>query len=253
MRHSLAAGLLALAIAPPAWAGPVEWAQLAAIIDTLRKVHATLQDINTFVRSTRDTLNLVYPPAALREIKEVFGQVATIKDEVRELSCGWHFSMSVQRLWDGIFSGQRLCRPEWQAVFGAPPPSVFQDLDEFQDYQGVRRMNMVTSRVEAGPRNQEFLGWLLEEAEKGREPGAEEKYGPGYSQRLSAVGAAALGNVLLEQGDTLTAELELVQERVNEKRLQRKLRTELAVGWLGAMADEGLPGHSTTLSQGEGL
>ena len=227
---------LALAIAPRAWAGPLEWAQLAAIIDTLRKIHTTLQDINTFVRSTRDTLELVYPPAALREITQVFDQVDTIKDEVKGLSCGWRFGVSVQRLWDGVFSGQRLCKTEWQAVFGAPPQSVLQDLDEFQDYQAVRRLNMVTSRVEAGPKNEEFLGWLMEEAEKGRDPGAEAKYGPGYSQRLSAVGAAALGSVLLEQGDILTAELELAQERINEKRLRRKLETELALGWLEALA-----------------
>jgi hypothetical protein len=97
---------------------------------------------------------------------------------------------------------------------------------------------MVTSRVAAGPRNQEFLGWLMEETEKGRAPGAEAKYGPGYSQRLSAVGAAALGNVLLEQGDTLTAELELAQERINEKRLHRKLQTELALGLLAALAGD---------------
>lgn len=239
----VAVALLALAIAPPAWADPFEWAQLAAIIDTLHKVRTTLNDINTFVRSTRDTLDLVYPPGALREITQAFDEVATIKDEVRQLSCGWQFSASVQRLWDGIFGGLRLCKPEFQAVFGAPPASVFQDLDEYHDYQAVRRMNMMTSRVEAGEKNREFFDWLLEEAEKGRAPGADEKYGPGYSQRLSAVGAAALGNVLLEQGDTLTAELELAQERINEKRLQRKLRTELALGCLGAIAGEGLPGE----------
>lgn len=222
----------------PSWAGPGEWAALTAIIDTLHDIYATMARINDVLRKTRDTLDAVYPAEALQEIQQVFTQIRSIEDEVRAISCDWNFSLPIRRFWDGIFGGRKLCKPEWQAVFGSPPASVLKDLDEYYDYQGVRRMNMVASRVESEKEHQDFLEWLFAEAEKGRDPAADLKYGPGYSQRLSALGASALGNLLLEQGDTLTAELELAQERVSESRLRKRLQTEFAVDVFAQLAGE---------------
>jgi hypothetical protein len=234
-------------VAAPSWAGFAEDVALARIIAILHGISSTMRDINDVIRSTRDTLDAVYPAEALSEIRQVFNEVRSIEGEITALSCDWRFSAPVQRFWDGIFRGLRLCKGEWQAVFGAPPRTALQDLDEYEDYQGVRRMNMVASRVESGKEQQDFLKWLFDEAEKGRDPAADKRYGPGYSQRLSALGAAALGNVLLEQGDTLTAELELEQERVNAARLRKRLQTEFAVDVYGALAGEGLPAGSIVL------
>lgn len=225
---SACTGLFLGSLAPPAMAGPGENAVLVEIIAVLRTMHATLTRIREAVASTRDTFNAVYPRRALEQIEHVVDQVRTIQDEVEQISCGWQFSLRTERLWEGLFRGARLCRPEFRQLFGAPPDYVLQDLDEYFDYSATRRLNMVATRVERGPRQQEFLRWLLAEAEHGRNR-EDEPYGPGYSQRLSAVGAAALGNVLLEQGDTLTAQLELAQERANDKRLRQKLAAELSL------------------------
>jgi hypothetical protein len=215
-------------LVPSATAGPGENAVLIEIIAVLRTMHETLTRIREAVASTRETLNFVYPPRVLEQIEHVVDQVRTIQDEVEQISCGWQFSLRTERLWEGLFRGARLCRPEFRDLFGAPPDYVLQDLDEYFDYSATRRLNMVATRVERGPRQQEFLRWLLAEAEHGRNVDGE-PYGPGYSQRLSAVGAAALGNVLLEEGDTLTAQLELAQERANDKRLRQKMAAELSL------------------------
>lgn len=245
MKRRLLIGMVCIALmlgslAPPAAAGPGESAVLIQIIAILRTMHNTLKSIHLAVESTRDTLNLVYPARALRQIEHVFDQVRTIRDEVEQISCGWHFSQRTERLWEGLFVGARLCRPEFQSLFGAPPQYVLRDLDEYFDYSATRRLNMVGTRVERGPRQQEFLRWLLAEAERGRAV-LGEPYGPGYSQRLSAVGAAALGNVLLEEGDTLTAQLELAQERANDRRLRQKMAAELSLDLYRRLAIQASP------------
>jgi hypothetical protein len=198
------------------------------IIAVLRGMERTLQTIREAVTATRDTLELVYPPQALQAIQQVFDEVRTIRDEVGAISCGWRFSLRTERLWTGLFRGVRLCKPEFLQLFGAPPQYVLQDIDEYFDYSATRRLNMVATRIERGPHQQEFLRWLLAEAEQGR-TGEDDPHGPGYSQRLSAVGAAALGNVLLEEGDTMTAQLELAQERANDKRLRQKMSADLSL------------------------
>ena len=71
--------------------------------------------------------------------------------------------------------------------------------------------------------------WLAREAGLGRDPlDGTKPYSPGYSQRLSALGAAELGNVMVETGDTQTAMLELDQEALNAKRRNRLLAHESA-------------------------
>ena len=222
--------------APPASAGPGENAVLVQIIGVLRTMHTTLKEIREAMESTRDSLNRAYPFRTLNPILHVFDEVRSIRDEVEAISCSWRFSLRTERLWEGLFRGVRLCKPEFRQLFGAPPSYVLGDLDEYMDYSATRRLNMVATRVERGPRQQEFLRWLLFEAERGR-TSESEPYGAGYSQRLSAVGAATLGNVLLEQGDTITAQLELAQERANDKRLRQKMAADLSLDLYRRLAD----------------
>jgi hypothetical protein len=228
-RLAATAVVVVLLFAVRVGAGPLESGFLARIAATLALIERTLRQTNEVVSATRDRLAEVYPDNALRPIERLFERARSIKDEVEALSCSWQFSLRVQRLWQGLFQGARLCKAEWRALFGAPPRYVLQDLDEYFDYSATRRLNMVATRVERGRPQQEFLEWLLTEAERGRDPGEGGKFSPGYSQRLSALGAAALGNVLLEEGDTLTAELELAQEQVNDRRYRKRLETELAL------------------------
>jgi hypothetical protein len=220
-------------------AGPFETGILAKIVATLALIERTLRETNIVVQETRERLSQVYPKDVVRAIDKTFASIRSISDEVASLSCGWRFSPRVQRLWEGIFAGRRICRNEWSALFGSPPPYVLQDIDEYFDYQATRRLNMVATRVERGQGQNDFLTWLFSEAERGREPDGSGPASPGYSQRLSALGAAALGNVLLEEGDTRTAELELRQERANDARYRKRLGTELAIDVYGQLAAPG--------------
>lgn len=217
-------------------AGPFESGILARIVATLALIEKTLRETNMVVQATRDRLSQVYPKGAIYAIDKAFASVRSISEEVASLSCGWKFSPRVRRLWEGIFAGRRICRNEWSALFGSPPPYVLQDIDEYFDYQATRRLNMVATRVERGQGQKDFLAWLFEEAERGRNPDGTGPASPGYSQRLSALGAAALGNVLLEEGDTRTAELELRQERANDARYRQRLGIELSIDVYGQLA-----------------
>jgi hypothetical protein len=237
---ALALGVALIAALPArALAGPVEAGLLARIAATLATIEETLRRTNEVVSATKERLAAVYPPDVVRSIEHAFVSVRSIEEEVKALACDWKFSPRVQRLWEGVFSGRRICREEWVALFGSAPPYVLQDLDEYFDYQSTRRINMVATRVERGQAQKDFLEWLLGEAKRGRNPDGTGPASPGYSQRLSAIGAAALGNVLLEEGDTQTAELELRQERASEARYRKRLETELSIDLYSQLAGEG--------------
>jgi hypothetical protein len=236
-RLVLGGALLALLLLPTAGAaGPFETSLLAKIAATLVEVEKTLRETNDVVTQTKERLAEVYPPDVIRGIERAVLDVRSITEEVQSLSCAWKFSPRVLRLWQGLFAGQKLCRNEWISLFGSPPPSPLSDLDEFYDYQGTKRLNMVGTRVQRGESQDAFLNWLLGEAERGRNPDGSGPASPGYSQRLSAIGSAALGNVLLEEGDTRTAELELRQERTNDLRYRKRLASELALDLYGQVA-----------------
>src|SRR5262249_16153815 len=71
--------------------------------------------------------------------------------------------------------------------------------------------------------------WLSTESQKGRDPwDPSQPYSPGYAQRLSALGAAQLGNVMVEMGDTQTAMLDLEQEALNDNQRRRLLDHQAA-------------------------
>jgi hypothetical protein len=244
-KRAVAVGLLAILLALPAASrgGPFEVGLLVQIATTLVQVEKILKDTNDVVSATKERLALVYPLDVIQAIERAFQSVRTIADEVNALRCDWRFSPRVLRLWQGLFAGLRICKSEWTALFGGASPYVLGDLDEFYDFQATRRINMVATRVERGPAQRDFLNWLLAESEKGRNPDGSGPASPGYSQRLSAMGSAALGNVLLETGDTVTAELELRQERANETRYRKRLATELSLDFYtqlaGAPSSEG--------------
>src|SRR5215472_13571503 len=170
-------------------AGPFETGILAKIVATLALIERTLRETNLVVQATRERLSQVYPKDVILAIDKTFASIRSISEEVASLSCGWRFSPRVQRLWEGIFAGRRICRNEWAALFGSPPPYVLQDIDEYFDYQATRRLNMVATRVERGQGQNDFLTWLFDEAKRGREPDGSGPASPGYSQRLSALGA----------------------------------------------------------------
>ena len=205
-------------------ADPTNWGPLAQIILWLQQIDGTLRDINGLVSDVKDRLFIVYPQAALRKIENVFEPVDSIKREVEKLACTWQFTPRVNKLRLALFGGGSFCRSDWNLVFGAPAPTVGWDLESYYDWSAVRRLNLIKTRNEKSPLRADEAQWLVTEALRGRpDLDPTKPYSPGYSQRLSALGAAELGNVMVETGDTQTAMLELDQEALNDRRRRRLL------------------------------
>lgn len=231
-------------------ADPTNWGQLTQILVTLQRMNQTLSEINSLVDGVKQKLSIVYPDGALRTIATVFEPVDSIQREVRKLSCSWKFTPRVDRLRLALFGGRTFCRSDWNLVFGAPVAGAGSDLESYYDWSAVRRLNLVKTRNEKSAMRAEEAHWLATEALKGRDPlDPTQPYSPGYAQRLSALGAAQLGNVMVEMGDTQTAMLDLDQEALNDKRHRRLLDHQAAtLVYAGLMTlQEANPGPSATL------
>ena len=232
MRRRWLAGFVVVVFlfgASGASADPSNWAQLAQIIVTLQRMDQTLRDINDLVDSVKEKLFIVYPQGALRRIETVFEPVDSIKREVEKLACTWRFTPRVNRLRLALFGGGSFCRSDWNLVFGPPTATVDSDLESYYDWSAVRRLNLIKTRNEKSALRADEAHWLSTEALKGRDPlDPTQPYSPGYAQRLSALGAAEIGNVMVEMGDTQTAMRDLDQEALNDKRRRRLLDHEAA-------------------------
>jgi hypothetical protein len=232
-------------------ADPTNWAQLAQIILTLQRIDATLSDINDLISRTKEKIYMVYPEGALRRIQTVFEPVDSIKQEVEKLACSWKFTPRVNRLRVALFGGGSFCRSDWNLVFGPPVAGAGWDLESYYDWSAVRRLNLIKTRNEKSPLRADEAHWLATEAITGRDPwDPTQPYSPGYAQRLSALGAAELGNVMVEMGDTQTAMLDLDQEALNDKRRRRLLdhaAATLVYAGLTTLRDDPPPDPTFTL------
>jgi len=229
-RYLAALAILLLLVGPStSFADAGSWAHLAAIVAWLQQIDATLRQVNDDVAGIKTVIDDMYPQDVLRQIEIVLEPVNSIKQELEKLACNWRFTPRVERLRLALFQGGIFCRREWNSLYGAPTLTVDWDLEHYYDYSSVRRMNMIKTRNDKGPERVAEAEWLAFEAQKGRDPlNATDPYSPGYSQRLSAMAAAELGNVMVETGDTQTAMLELDQEALNDKRHKRLLANEAA-------------------------
>jgi hypothetical protein len=221
------AGILAIALlfgSSSASADPSNWAHLGQILLWLERIDATLRDINELVDGVKEKLFVVYPEGALREIRAVFEPVDSIQTELGKLSCAWRFTPRVDRLRLALYAGGSFCRSDWNVVFGPPTLTTDWDLEGYYDFSAVRRLGLIRARNQKSAMRADEAHWLVTEALKGRNPlDPTEPYSPGYAQRLSALGAAQLGNLMVEMGDTQTAMLELDQEALNDRRRRRLL------------------------------
>jgi hypothetical protein len=231
-------------------ADPTNWPQLAQIILWLEQIDRTLRDINRITDDIKGKLNNVYPLGSLRKIQTYFEPVGSIKDEVEKLACNWRFTPRVERLRLALFAGGSFCKSDWNQLFGSPAPMIDADLESYYDWSAVRRLNLIRTRNEKGPRRASEAAWLAHEAIQGRDPWDYTKpYSPGYSQRLSALAAAELGNVMVETGDTQTAMLELDQEVLNDRRRRRMLDHQAATVMYVEIARRGEVDVQTTTTQ----
>jgi hypothetical protein len=223
-------------------ADPTNWGQLGQIVLWLQRIDGTLRDINALVEDVKNKMQAVYPDAAVRQIRTFFEPVDSIKDELEKLACNWRFTPRVEKLRLALFGEGDFCRSDWNLLFGPPTPTVDSDLESYYDWSAVRRLNLVKTRNAKSPIRAAEAHWLANEAIKGRDPwDPNHPFSPGYSQRLSALAAAQLGNVMVETGDTQTAMLELDQEALNDKRRRRLLEHTAATSIYSGLASGRVP------------
>ena len=223
-------------------------AEYQRALRVMRNISGVAEDIRTRVRDA-------WPDRALWPLEQYLEPVNSIRDEVSRLSCSWQFSVRMERLRLGLFDGKPFCRREWQAIFGRAPRTRTADLDEYYDWSAVRRLNAYSTHVTQNAKWSAQAGWLTREAQRGtfnpgEDTGPEGR--PGYAQRLSALGAAQLGNLMVETGKLEAHQLDLAQERLNERR--RRERVQAAIGLFAfdqlAGADPGAPGEARSRRRG---
>lgn len=231
-----------LIVGSPAFASTT--VELLKVLATLYKIHEVMANIRGVTEDIRHKLTRVWPDRALRPLQILMEPVRSIQDEIRQLSCSWQFSVRMDRLRLGLFQGQSFCRREWQEVFGAPAKTHFEEFDEYYDWSAVRRLNAVSRHVTQNAAWTQQAAWLTAEALKGTHNPAVDQGPdgrPGYAQRLSALGAAQLGNFLAEGGKLQAYELELAQERLNERRHRQRLQQDLALLTYDALGRDPVP------------
>ena len=223
-------------------ADPTNWGQLGQIVLWLQRIDGTLRDINALVEDVKNKMQAVYPDAAVRQIRTFFEPVDSIKDELEKLACNWRFTPRVEKLRLALFGQGSFCRSDWNLLFGPPTLTVDSDLESYYDWSAVRRLNLIKTRNAKSPIRAAEAHWLANEAIKGRDPwDPSQPFSPGYSQRLSALAAAQLGNVMVETGDTQTAMLELDQEALNDKRRRRLLEHTASASIYSGLAASRVP------------
>ncbi len=222
--------------------------ELLRVLAVLERIHGTIRNIRGVTEDIRTKLTRVWPDRALKPILTYLEPVQSIQREVAQLSCGWRFSPRMERIRLGVYGGVGFCKREWEGVFGQAPASWSKDLEDYYDWSAVRRMNAVGNHVKQNAKWAEEAAWLTRETVKGtNNPGADlgPEGRPGYAQRLAALGTAQLGNLLVENGKLQAYELELAQEKLNEKRRRMRLEEGFAFGSYRLLTFQVVPPEGT--------
>ena len=211
MRKPLLAFVLFASVlaAPPAAAIPFfgDTAYLLRIIaNLLRTIQQVQLEMQRGLQRRIDVLvsDVAFPSypgqSIFDPVHQVLGDVRGIRRELRELSCSWLFSPRTSLLRDRLLRPLRLCRPDFQLLWGSSERHWDADLHEVQDFAGVLTDNLVSARVDA------------EESWTALFPRMEEastllRRSPGEANRDEAVLLAAAGQVAASNAAVLSQKL----------------------------------------------
>lgn len=215
----------------PVWANST--VELLQILATLERIHDVVRNVRGVTEDIRAKLLRVWPERAIRPIAQIFTPVMSIKQEIEALSCGWQFSLRMERIRLGIYGGMGFCKQEWRNAFGGEPRGWSKDLEEYYDWSAVRRLNAVGTHARKNTLWAAEAAWLTNEARRGTFNAGEDigpEGRPGYAQRLAALGSAQLGNLMVESSKLQAYELELAQEKLNDRRRRQHLQEAFAQG-----------------------
>jgi hypothetical protein len=256
MRRRMLVAALVLSIAlgmgvRPAQADFVTAAIVARILDALYRAERTINNIEGVMSDIRGKFQNAYPLRALQHIERLFVQARGMADEIGALSCSpLGLVPRMDRVFQGVFGGLHLCRPELETLLGGPPIGPSAELDQLHDASSTLRLNHVASMASKDAQRAEFAGWLSHEAIQAGDPyDPENPYSVGYSQRLTAVGTAALATMAVEDGDTRALDLQLRNEMWMEERRAERLDRALSNFFFLSAAGEA-PGASSVAAAG---
>ncbi len=199
--------------------GEVGW--LAGIQCALQKIeNYQLQQLGCLEKGIKRIETLRKYPEALLEplvrIRDVVGQVATLRQQVAGLSCAWRFSPRTALLKDLYLEPIRLCKPTLQRVFGSHASFADADVNEYLDWTSVVTRNLVAERT---------VGELGEPVAPGKV-----REGPEFTWQRIAAGAArdlattaATPAEALRMGAALSADSARVRSSTMQIRAQASL------------------------------
>jgi hypothetical protein len=221
-------------IAVPSFASfipdPYQIAILGDILQAMHTVNSWLTDIDELLAQTKKHLYDMWPESTLQEIQYVFNEATSIRQQIDSLACGWDFSLRVQTLWKGLFGGLSFCKPQFRLIYGAPTPGWDSDLEEYYDYSASLRTNELHDWIAQADDDEADAMWLIREAEKGRvTEDFSDPYGPGYSQRLSAIAAARVAKQLETNMNIEREEFRMYLERREDARLRKRKEKDLSL------------------------
>jgi len=218
--------------------GPAKLLLLAEIAKRLHSVYQFLHEVNDATRQMRDRLDSMFPDETLNEIKAVFRDVRSIEEEIQGLSCSWRFSPRVDALRQGLLRTGPLCRDQYTLAFGPPLIGPDADLEEFRQWQGTLRWNVVADTMQASPAWRAEAETLAQEARHaGNAHDPSSPFSVGYSQRLLAVSEALRLQLDARQNAQEAARLAGLQEDLDRERREDWLQKNIALRSLEALRE----------------
>ncbi|HKC11714.1 MAG TPA: hypothetical protein VKI41_06615 [Vicinamibacteria bacterium] len=145
---------LSVCFGPSAAGGEVGW--LSGINCALRKVeNFQFRQLRCLEGGVKRIETLRKYPEALLEplvpIRDVVKEIATLRQQVASLSCGWQFSTRTELLKTLYLEPVRLCKVSLQRVFGSHSRFPDADLHEYLDWTSVVTRNLVAERTVGEP------------------------------------------------------------------------------------------------------
>lgn len=234
-RRTLAALLVLTLLATPALANffpvdPVKVFLLTKIATTAARIYAAVTNMVAVARDMKDRQQAMFPDAVLDRIDSYFQEVRSIQDEVADLACNWRFSRRTLGLREGLLRKARLCKEAYQRVFGKPVIGPGEDLDEYTQWAGVRRLNTVASTFEANAQWNEAAGEL---AHRAREAGTS----VGEATRIGAIASAMSLQQAAVANKQAAEMLSGVQEDLDLERSEERRGKLVARQWLAWMVE----------------
>jgi hypothetical protein len=124
------------------------------LLGTVNNVLKTIENIELALHlalqsGIRDIVREIgFPRDLFGGLDHTISEVRGIRGELQALSCAWQFSPRTALLRGLYLTPTRLCRGQFQAVWGGSIPGWDADWHEFRDYLGTLSTNIVTSRVD---------------------------------------------------------------------------------------------------------